>query len=197
MWVRMITILFCVVFLVNGCNSLISQFFGTHKLRTFPMSDVLKEGIGDSDFVRLENAWQTGDYIVVPPRTAADKAILIYPLLSEEQLGAAEAGEVVEPRIICWTKEFSLNCDDENTCAPRLEVAMQGLVREIRRQKNKAHMLDANKYRLPENVDYVEVGRTPLAWYWNLLIILASLSVAFYIEQRANQQRQLTGTEKN
>ena len=74
---------------------------------------------------------------------------------------------------------------------------MQGLVREIRRQKNKAHMLPANKYQLPENVDYVEVGRTPLAWYWNLLIVLASLGVAFYVEQRANRQRKLAGAEKN
>lgn len=197
MWVRMITILFCVVFLINGCNSLISQFFGTHKLRTYSMTEVLDQGIGDSDYVRLEEGWQTGDYIVVPPRTAADKAILIFPLLSEEQLRAAEAGEIVEPRIICWTKEFSLNCDDENTCAPRAEVTTQGLVREIRRQKNKAHMLAANKYRLPENVDYVEVGRTPLAWYWNLLIVLASLGFAFFIEQRANNQRQLSGAEKN
>lgn len=197
MWVRIIAILFCVVFLINGCNSLISQFFGTHKLRTYSMPDVLTDGLGDSDYVKIDNAWQSGDYIVVPPRTAAEKAVLIFPLLSEEQLAAAEAGKVVEPRIICWTREFSLNCDEENTCAPRAEVSKTGIIREMRRQKNKAHMLSANKYRLPENVDYVEIGREPLAWYWNLLIVLGSLGFAFYIEYRANKQRQLAGAEKN
>lgn len=197
MWVRIIAILFCVVFLINGCNSLISQFFGTHKLRDFTMNAVLEEGIGDSDYVNIEGAWQSGDYIVVPPRTAADKAVLIFPLLTEEQLAAAESGQVVEPRIICWTKEFSLNCDEENTCAPRAEVAVQGIVREIRRQKNKAHMLASNKYRLPENVDYIEVGRAPLAWYWNLLIVLGALGFAYSIEYRANKQRQMAGAEKN
>ena len=197
MWVRIIAILFCVVFLINGCNSLISQFFGTHKLRSFNMADVLETGIGDSDYVRIEESWQSGDYIVVPPRNTAEKPVLIFPLLSEDQLKAAEAGEVVEPRIICWTKEFSLNCDEENTCAPRTEVDIQGIVREMRRQQNKAHLLAANKYRLPENVDYIEVGRAPLAWYWNLLIVLGALGLAFFIEYRANQQRQLEGTEKN
>ncbi|MEL6660496.1 MAG: hypothetical protein AAFP77_17270 [Bacteroidota bacterium] len=197
MWVRIIAILFCVVFLINGCNSLISQFFGTHKLRTFSMSEVLETGIGDSDYVRIEGAWQSGDYIVVPPRTSAEKAILIFPLLSEDQLKAAEAGEVVEPRIICWTKDFSLNCDEENTCAPRTEVDLQGIIRKIRKQKNKAHLLATNKYSLPENVDYVEVGRSPLAWYWNLLIVLGSLGFAFFIEQRANKKRQLAGSEKS
>ena len=197
MWVRIIAILFCVVFLINSCNSLISQFFGTHKLRTFEMDNVLAEGIGDADFVEIENGWQSGDYIVVPPRTAAEKPVLIFPLLSEQQLAAAESGQVVQPRIICWTKEFSLNCDEENTCAPRTEVTMQGIVREMRRQKNKAHMLPANKYQLPENVDYIEVGRTPLAWYWNLLTLLGALGVAFFIEYRANRQRQLAGAQKN
>ena len=161
------------------------------------MADVLETGIGDSDYVRIEESWQSGDYIVVPPRNTAEKPVLIFPLLSEDQLKAAEAGEVVEPRIICWTKEFSLNCDEENTCAPRTEVDIQGIVREMRRQQNKAHLLAANKYRLPENVDYIEVGRAPLAWYWNLLIVLGALGLAFFIEYRANQQRQLEGTEKN
>lgn len=197
MWVRIIAILFCVVFLINGCNSLISQFFGTHKLRDFTMQSVWEEGIGDSDYVKIEGAWQSGDYIVVPPRTAADKAVLIFPLLTKDQLAAAEAGQVVEPRIICWTRDFSLNCDEENTCAPRAEVEIQGIVREIRRQKNKAHMLATNKYRLPENVDYIEVGQAPMAWYWNLLIVLGSLGIAFIIEYRANKQRQLAGAEKN
>ncbi len=195
MWVRIIAILFCVVFLINGCNSLISQFFGTHKLRTYNMSEVLETGIGDSDYIRIDNAWQGGDYIVVPPRTSAERAILIFPLLSEEQLAAAEAGEVVEPRIICWTREFSLNCDEENTCAPRSEVSQQGIIREIRKQKNKAHLLATNKYKLPDNVDYVEVGRSPLAWYWNLLMVVGSLGFAFFIEQRANTKR-LAGTEE-
>ena len=137
-----------IVFLINGCNSLISQFFGTHKLRDFTMNGVLEDGIGDSDYVHIEGAWQSGDYIVVPPRTAADKAVLIYPLLTDEQLQAAEAGEIVEPRVICWTTDFSLNCDEENTCAPRAEVEVTGIIRELRRQKNKAHMLPANKYQL-------------------------------------------------
>ena len=58
-------------------------------------------------------------------------------------------------------------------------------------------MLPANKYQLPENVDYIEVGRTPLAWYWNLLTLLGALGVAFFIEYRANRQRQLAAAQKN
>lgn len=197
MWVRMIAMLFCIVFFINGCNSLISQFFGTHKLRTFEMAETITNGIGDSDYIRINNGWQTGDYIVVPPRTSADNAILIFPLLTEEQLAAAESGEIVEPRLICWTKDFSMNCDEANTCAPRLKVNKEGIIREMQRQKNKAHLLNAKKYRLPENVDYMEVGRQPLAWYWNLAIVLGTVGFAFFIESRANQKRQLEGESKN
>lgn len=197
MWVRMIAMLFCIVFFINGCNSLISQFFGTHKLRTFAMEDAVVEGIGDSDFVQLTGVWQSGDYIVVPPRTGADKAVLIFPLLTETQLADAEAGKKVQPRYIGWTKNFSLDCDVENTCAPRLNRDIKGIVREMQRQKNKAHMLAANKYELPENVEYIEVGRQPTAWYWNLLFVLGGFGLAFYIESRANRRGKLAGTAKN
>ncbi len=196
MWFRLIAMLFCIVFFINGCNSLISQFFGTHKLRTFTMDEALEKGIGDADFVELTGAWKSGDYIVVPPRTGADKAILIFPLLSEKQM-AADAGEKVQPQFIGWTKEFSLDCDIENTCAPRLHGNVLGVVREMQRQKNKAHMLAANKYELSETVNYIEVGREPLAWYWNLLFVAGGIGLAFWIESRANKKRQMAGTAKN
>ena len=161
------------------------------------MDEALEKGIGDADFVELTGAWKSGDYIVVPPRTGADKAILIFPLLSEKQMAAADAGEKVQPQFIGWTKEFSLDCDIENTCAPRLHGNVLGVVREMQRQKNKAHMLAANKYELSETVNYIEVGREPLAWYWNLLFVAGGIGLAFWIESRANKKRQMAGTAKN
>lgn len=197
MWFRLIAMLFCIVFFINGCNSLISQFFGTHKLRTFSMEEAMEKGIGDADFVELTGAWKSGDYIVVPPRTGADKAILIFPILSEKQMAAADAGEKVEPAFIGWTKDFSLDCDLENTCAPKIQGDIKGVVREMQKQKNKAHMLATNKYQLPEKVSYIEVGRQPLAWYWNLLFVAGGIGFAFWIESRAHRNRATTGAAKN
>lgn len=188
MWIRLATILLCIVFFITGCNSLVSQLFGTHKLRHFTMSEVLGDGIADSDFVELSGAWQTGDYIVVPPLNASDKPIVIYPLLSEEQLRKLEAGQPVKPQIIGWTKDFDLSCDDEASCAPRGPVAIKGVVREMRSAKNQTTALPSEKYRIPELVNYVEVGREPIAWYWNVLMMLGGLGLAFFIENRAGKQ---------
>jgi hypothetical protein len=193
MWVRLIAILIAMVFVINGCNSLISQFFGTHKLRTFTMDQVLEEGLGDADYVSIEHAWQTGDYLVVPPRTEADKAVLLYPILSAGQLDSLDAGRAVQPRIIAWTKEFDLACDEETLCAPRSEVNLSGIIREMNKTKKRAHMLPEVKYRLPENVIYLEEGRQPLAWYWNLLMMLGGLGFAFFIESRAHWRKQIGG----
>ena len=88
-----------------------------------------------------------------------------------------------------------MECDDGKNCAPLMPVAVQGVVREMRQQKNQAHLLQLLKYQLPENVDYIEVGRQPLAWYWNLLMVLGGLGFAFYIESRANRERQISGKE--
>ncbi len=191
MWVRLTAILLCIVFFITGCNSLISQFFGTHKLRSLSVDEALDQGLGDADYVELLDAWQTGDYIVVPPKTTADRAVLIFPIVGKVQLEKLDAGQTITPQIIGWTKNFSIQCDDANNCAPRLNMDYQGIVREMRRQKNRAHMLPDNRYQLPEDVVYVEVGRAPLAWYWNLLMMLGGLGLAFYIESKAHWQRKI------
>lgn len=189
MWVRLMAILLGIVFFITGCNSLISQFFGTHKLRVYTMEEAVANGIGDADYIRLTNAWQPGDYIVVPPRNAADKPILIFPLLSVDQLKQAESGEVVQPGIIAWTKNFSMDCDKDGTCAPRVALDAEGILRDLSKDKNKSHLLPPAKYQLPEQVNYLEIGRHPLAWYWNLLMLVGGMGLAVFIEGRAQKVR--------
>lgn len=190
MWVRLIAILFCIVFFISGCNSLISQFFGTHKLRNFKMEEVLKTGIEDSDYIDIKGAWQTGDYIIVPPKNESDKFTLIYPLLSKDQVKSLEQGEQVQPRIIGWKKVTSIECDEDHSCAPKMKIKAEGIIRQMRKQKNKAHMLAADRYQLPDNVSYMEMDRTPLSWYWNMLMMLGGLGIVFFIETRANRKKQ-------
>ena len=189
MWLRLTALLICIVFFITGCNSLISQFFGTHKLRDFTMKQVLEEGLGDADYVRISEAWQTGDYITVPPRTDADRAVLLFPIVSKSQLEQLDAGQTIAPELIAWTKNFSMTCDENQDCVPRLETSISGIVREMRKQKNRAHMLPADRYQLPENVGYIEAGRAPLAWYWNLLMLVGGVGLAMYIESKAQWQR--------
>jgi len=177
------------VFFITGCNSLVSQLFGTHKLRSFSMEEVLAEGIADADYIEVSGAWQSGDYVVVPKLNASDKPILIYPLLSEAQLQQLEAGQKVRPQIIGWTKNFDPACDDAGTCAPKGPVSIKGVVREMRSAKNQVDALPQDKYTIPELVNYVEVDRAPLAWYWNVLMMVGGLAMAFYIENRASKQR--------
>lgn len=189
MWLRLTAILISIVFFINGCNSLISQFFGTHKLRSFTIEQALDKGIGDADYVQLNGAWKPGDYIVVPAKNAADRAVLLFPLLSKAQLAELDAGNVVTPKVIAWTKNFKMECDEDNSCAPRVQVDAVGVVRTMQQDKNKAHLLPAAAYKLAENPNYIEIDRHPLAWYWNLLMLVGGISFAIYVEGRAQKQR--------
>ena len=45
-----------IVMMITGCNSLISQQFGTHQLRTVNMQDAVANGLGDADFIELDGA---------------------------------------------------------------------------------------------------------------------------------------------
>jgi hypothetical protein len=184
MWVRIVVILISVVFIITGCNSLMSQFFGTHKLRSFAAGTVATQGLGDADFVEIIGVWRTGDYLIVPPKNQADKPLLIYPILSDDQLERLDTGEVIKPLLIAWTKDFDPACDETHTCANREEINLKGIIRKPNPQKDRAGQLPKNRYAITEDIVYIEAGRAPLAWYWNLAMLLGGIGLIYSIERK-------------
>lgn len=180
---RFIIVLGCIVLFINGCNSLISQNFGTHKLRTYTMEQVVRENIGDSDFIEVTGAWQSGDYLHAPGKRFSDKPILMYPLLDRAQLAALDSNEVVQPAIVVWTEEFSPDCLQQNNCIERKEFTLKGIVREIPNEKDRSDQLPATRYKLPENVIFVEINKAPIEWYWNLAMMVGAVVLAFVLER--------------
>ena len=63
------------------------------------------------------------------------------------------------------------------------------MVREPNPRKNKSAELSAAGYRIAEKVYYLEAGRRPLAWYWNVLMIVGGLALALGVEARAARKR--------
>lgn len=181
---RFIIVLACIVVFINGCNSLVSQYFGTHKLRTFTMEDAVKKGVGDSDYLELQKAWASGDYVFVPGKRKTDPSTLLYPLLTQAQLEQVEQGQQVQPHFIAWTQNFPTDCPSRDDCSPRRVADFKGVVRKPGKEFNGAKNLAANKYQLPSQVVYLEVNRAPIAWYWNLSMMVGAVLVAFLLEMR-------------
>ncbi|NUO03772.1 MAG: hypothetical protein HUU01_24425 [Saprospiraceae bacterium] len=180
---RFIVVLGCIVLFINGCNSLISQNFGTHKLRTYTMEQVVRDNIGDSDFIEVTGVWQSGDYIHAPGGRTSKKPIVLYPLLDRAQLTALDSNQVVQPAIIAWTEDFSPDCVQQNNCIERKEITLKGIVREIPNEKDRSDQFSAARYKLPENVIFVEVDKAPIEWYWNLAMMVGAVVLAFLLER--------------
>lgn len=181
---RVLTVLICLVVFINGCNSVVSQHFGTHKLRHFTIDQALTKGIGDSDFIELSGATPSGDFVYVPGKRANNPGIIIFPLLSETQLTQLDQGQQVRPRVIAWTEDFNADCVKQGNCVPRGVQTYKGVIRSLSKEKNKTGQLPAGKYALPEYVIYMEVNREPIAWYWNVAMMAGSVLLAFIVERR-------------
>lgn len=181
---RIIAVLACIVLFINGCNSLISLQFGTHKLRTYTIEEAMTNGIGDADFIELTNAWTTGDYVFVQGKRKTDKPIIIFPLVSEAQLAQIDQGIAVKPRYIGWTEKFPPDCVEQANCAPRLKGRFKGIIRDLSKEKDRTIQLSAQKFTIPADPVFLETGRAPLAWYWNLAMMLVASLVAFIIERK-------------
>ena len=116
MIVRIIIVLICVSFFINGCNSLISQFFGTHKLRSFAIEQAVRDGIGDSDYVQLEGAYLANHFVYQESEYPNTPPIIIYPVLTDEQAAQYKAGQQVKPAFIAWSADFHSPCVDSLNC---------------------------------------------------------------------------------
>jgi hypothetical protein len=184
---RLVIVLGCVIFFINSCNSVISGLTGTHRLRTFTMEQVEKDGLGDSDFVEITGVWIPGDFLHAPPRPNERKGVVQYPALSQERYRRWQSGQPATTSVIVWTQGFDPNCVERKDCIKPGQTTIRGIVNKIPKVKNKLNELPA-AYRMTSGLIYIETERAPLAWYWHLALmgvaVVVGLGVEFYYNLR-------------
>ena len=188
MIIRIIIILVCVTFFINGCNSLISQFFGSHKLRVSDYELAAKEGIGDADFIELENTYLSGDFVYQESEYPNTPGVIIYPLLTAEQVKKREQGQKVSPSFIAWTADFHAPCVEENNCINSGIKSIKGVVREVPKDRQEGiQKLESLGYDVGE-VNFINDGQEPVLWYWNALTMLIAAGIAVGLEAYYNRK---------
>lgn len=188
---RLIIVTVCVVLFINSCNSLISGVTGTHKLRTFTMDYVEQNGIGDSDYVKITDAWTTGEYRYAPPRRGESAGALQYPVVSQERFERLDSNLETRIALIAWTQAYDPNCLEHGDCVQEGETTIKGVVRKMARSKNKTEELPAI-YEVAPRAIYLETDRAPLAWFWHLAFMAGAILVGAgteYIYHRRQQRK--------
>lgn len=170
------------IVMINGCNSLISQHFGTHKLRVIDAATLEVNGLGDADFIRLEGAELGTNYIVGPKLNERGKDYHLHPVFTPAMAAAYAAGETVEPLAIAWFKIPYPDCVKNGDCIPEMDAGLQGLVANPGKKQHPMEAWAAQRIRLAPKVVYIQLGERPLAWYWNLLLFLGGISLALGTE---------------
>jgi hypothetical protein len=194
MIIRLLIILSCVVVFINGCNSVISQHFGTHKLRAYTIEEALQNGIGDADFIELNGAWLPGDFVYKAAKNPNNPGVIIYPVLSAEQQQARDNGQPVKPGIIAWTTNFPSECVEAGNCILPEQLSLRGIVRDLPKDRRAAYLLQAKGYQISENALLIEHGRSPLAWHWNALMMMGAVLAILLVE--AYNQRKLKSQDR-
>jgi len=189
MIVRILIVLVCVVFFINGCNSLISQFFGTHKLRAFEMEHVQREGVGDSDYIEIADAHLSGEFVHQVSEYESDPPILLYPVLSASELRRRQEGASVAPAVLAWTADFHSPCVEEGNCLEKGRQRLRGIVRDLPESNKKAAAkLQELGYEIGPEATIINHGQAPTAWYWNLSMMLVPLGLAVGMEAYFNRR---------
>lgn len=178
-----------IVMMINGCNSLISQQFGTHSLHVTSLEEVITSGVGDADFVEISGV-TVGDALVNSSREGWLDANYVYrPLLSPEQDKAWQAGEMVTAELIGWYNVDTTSCVNRAWCQPPPSAAVSGLVSLPPANKHPKGDWAAERITLSPEVVYLKLGDEPLPWYWNLVMLLGGLGLAVIPEARRHRRR--------
>lgn len=183
MIIRIIIILLCLVFFINGCNNLVSQFFGTHKLRSLTMETFVREGVGDADYIRIDGAYLDGAFVYQQPEEAGYPPVLIYPVLAASEAGSRAA-------LLAWTADFFDPCVDSGDCIAKGKRSLKGVVQPLPREYLEGLAeLEAMGYEWPEPPVMVKENEAPVAWYWNALMMLGAAAVAIGLEAIYNRKK--------
>ena len=189
MWIRLLIVLAGIVVMINGCNSLISQQFGTHKLRTLTVAEVNADGLEDADYVSLQEGELTENHLVGPALRASDEDYHLHAILTPEQKRRYTSGETVEAGIVGWYKLPYQDCTKNGDCMPPAPYNIQGLITEPSDKKNPIEQWADQRITLADDVVYIQLWKEPLAWYWNLLMFVGGLGAALLVEARRHRQR--------
>jgi hypothetical protein len=171
-----------IVLMITGCNSLVSQNFGTHRLRTIDVAEADAQAIGETDFVEVAGA-VIGKVAVGDGKADAwGKWGVSRPLLSPDQHKAWENGATVETSLIGWFKSEYSRCSDNLKCLPFTGKRAIGLIGPPVDPATLTGQYLGTRIKLKEPLVYLHLGEKPMAWHWNLLFFLGGICLAFIPE---------------
>ncbi|WP_020567297.1 hypothetical protein [Neolewinella persica] len=173
-----------IVLMITGCNSLISQNFGTHRLRTMDVASAASGSLGDADYVQITEAIIGEAFIVGPALRSSDEDYVLRPILTPEQATAWQKGSTVTINLIAWTETADPACTKPPGCPPAKTDKVIGLLSEPTWRKNPTEEWPKQRIQLAESVAYLQLYEKPMAWYWNLLLFIAGLGLAIVPEAR-------------
>lgn len=183
--------------MITGCNSLISQQFGTHRLRTFDVKEATAEGFGDADFVEVTGGMVGEPMIVGPALRSTDKDYVLRPIFTEEQAGEWAAGETVITSLIGWSETEDPACIKAPGCLPAPNTPVRGLLSEPTDRKNPVEEWAAQRVKLAAEPVYLQLYEQPMAWYWNLALFLSGLLLAILPEAYRFQKKKRLDMAQN
>lgn len=185
MIIRLIIFLVCTLAFINGCNSIISNFAGTHKLRNYKFGEIINQGIGDADFIQIDDGILSDQYIFIPGDRTFRKDLLIFPITttSNQQMDSI--------KIIGWAKSFDPSCVQRKDCQLQFKGPIKGIISDVSRvRKNADQLQQKNLVISNDHTIFIELDRVPFPWYWNLIIMVVSAAIILFMESRriTNQQ---------
>jgi hypothetical protein len=178
-----------IVLMITGCNSLVSQQFGTHRLRTIDVEEATTTGLGDADFVEIGGAVVGAPFIVGPALRGTDKDYVLRPVFTAEQQSAWASGQTVTVNLVGWTETTDPACTTAPGCPPEAGRAVRGLLSAPTFQKNPLGNWSAQRIVLASETTYLQLYQKPMAWYWNLALLLGGLLLAVLPEARRHKKR--------
>ncbi len=171
-----------IVMMITGCNNLVSQNFGTHRLRTIDVEDADAQAIGEADYVEVAGAMIGSASVTTGKVDYWGKTTICRPILKPREQGGLVKGTSLKVALIGCFKTENPACFSDPACLPYTGQQVIGLVGapgevEILAPQWRKHSIEPTA-----DVTYIQLGEKPMAWHWNLLFFVGGILLAFIPE---------------
>ncbi|WP_116124414.1 hypothetical protein [Lewinella sp. IMCC34183] len=172
--------LFCVaagvVFMITGCNGLLSLRFGTHRLRNFTLVEA-EGGVGDADYLQLTGARADPAARHTDTR-AAYPPINLWPVLTPTDIGDFRKGVLTTGHVVAWWQGDGPDALPE---VIRGTVERPGIA--------VPPTFGDGRLVLEPPVTYLHLNNEPTPWYWQLTLFVGGLVLAIGTEALTYRRR--------
>lgn len=151
-------------------------------LKSFTIEEMERGGVGSARYVEIKGGFAWGNFVHVTDDYGHIQKV-IYPIVSTETMDDIYSGRKIKVTVLVEDANIDPDCVKTKSCVRTDTITVCGIIEhDVNMEtRNAINKLNDDLFALDEHLLILKDGTKPRAWYWNVLMLVVSVSFLFYV----------------